>query len=249
MKQLTKNITKSKISPNLKLVITHGKKLVTTSLIVSEQFNKRHDNIIRKIDIGFKSENKEILDFTRHNFKVSEYIDQSGKANKMYEMTEEGFAELAMSFTGEKSKLIRIRFLAEFKRLYVLSNDEVRKEALQNKRDTARPMTDMLQFLRDTAGKETKGIPHCTNEHKFCNRALNGKYEPIEENDLDAYDARLLGKIREHNTLLMTRYLKQADRRRLLDDFVSDYRVKNPRQYLIEEPRVSYNANLIRTVQ
>lgn len=98
-----------------KLIEVHGQKLLTTSLVIAEQFEKRHDRIIRKIESGFNSENKEISAFTRLNFGVSEYLDSSGKRNKYYKMTEEGFAEIAMSLTGEKAKLIRIKFLSEFK--------------------------------------------------------------------------------------------------------------------------------------
>jgi phage regulator Rha-like protein len=32
----------------------------------------------------------------------------------MYEMTKKGLAELAMSFTGEKARVVRIRFIAAF---------------------------------------------------------------------------------------------------------------------------------------
>jgi Rha family phage regulatory protein len=245
----TKSNSKKPKMPEIKLVEVHGKKLITTSLIVSKEFNKRHDDVLKKIDTGFKSENIEILNFSRRNFAESSYTNSQNKTQKMYEMTEEGFADLAMSFTGEKSRVIRIRFLGEFKRMYNHINDPSRKEALQYKRDTARPMTDMLTFVRETLGKTTKGNPHCSNEHLFCNRALTGIWDEINEDDLDAYDGRLLGLIRQHNTMLMTRHLKQADRRKLLDDFVAQYRAKNPKQDLIEEPKAPYTVRRLEVGQ
>lgn len=51
---------------------------------------------------------------------------------------------------------------------------------------------------------------------------------------LDVYETRLLTAIRKRNTILMTRYPKQNDRKKFLDDFVSDYRAKNPRIELID---------------
>ena len=106
----------SKNSTDLSLVETRNEKVFATTLIVAQEFNKRHDNIIRKIDEGFSSKIQEILDFTHLNYEVSYYLDSSGKKNKTYLMTEDGFTEIAMSFTGEKSKLIRIRFLSAFRK-------------------------------------------------------------------------------------------------------------------------------------
>jgi phage regulator Rha-like protein len=53
----------------------------TTSLLLAEKFKKEHRTILRKI----KSLPKD--DFTEHNFVLSEYIDESGKTNKQYELT------------------------------------------------------------------------------------------------------------------------------------------------------------------
>jgi Rha family phage regulatory protein len=221
-----------KAQKELKLVEVHGKKLLTNSLVIAEQFKKRHDNILQKIDVGFNSKIPEILEFTRLNFKESSYLGKDGAETKYYLMTEEGFAEIAMSLTGEKSKLVRIRFLNEFKRLIKLINDPTRKEAIRYKRDTWEPLTDMLKFTREGLGKETEK-KHYSNEAKFCNRALNGKYEPLDESALDVYDARLLAAIRTHNAMLLTRFLPQGERKQLMDNFVVEYRIKHPRFTLI----------------
>ena len=53
---------------------------------------------------------------------------------------------------------------------------------------------------------------------------------------LDVYDTRLLAAIRNHDTLLLTRHLKQKERKQLLDDFVAQYRIKHPRLKLAPTP-------------
>jgi len=63
---------------NLKLVEVHGEKLLASSLVLAEQFGKRHKNILQKINIGFNSGNKEIVDFTRLNFQPSTYLGKDG---------------------------------------------------------------------------------------------------------------------------------------------------------------------------
>jgi Rha family phage regulatory protein len=218
---------------NIKLVEVHGEKLLASSLVLAEQFGKRHKNILRKIDAGFVSEVQEILEFTRLNFEPSSYLGKDGAETKYYLMTEEGFAEIAMGLTGEKAKLTRILFLNEFKRLYRMLKDPNRKAAIQYKRDTHSPMQDMLKFTRETLGKERTESYHHANENKFCNRALMGAYAAINEDDLDVYDHRKLAAIRTHNTMLMTRHIAQKDRRKLLDDFVAEYDKKHPRLKLV----------------
>jgi len=217
----------------VRLVEAHGQKLTTTSLVIAEQFGRKHKNIIAKIESSFSSLEPEIIEFNRLNFKPSEYVDSSGKSNKFYQLTEEGFTEIAMSLTGEKAKLVRIKFLAEFKRLYKIITEPGRKSELQHKRDTARPMTDMLIFVRETIGKSAPNLNHYNNEHKFCNRALTGKWKKLDESELDVYDTRLLAAIRNRNTLLMTRYPELKDREKPLDSFVAEYREKYPRLTLV----------------
>jgi hypothetical protein len=90
----------------------------------------------------------------------------------------------------------------------------------------------MLKFTREGLGKDTEK-KHYSNEAKFCNRALTGKYETLDESILDVYDARLLAAIRIHNAMLLTRFLPQGERRQLMNDFVTAYRTKFPRFRLI----------------
>jgi hypothetical protein len=126
----------------------------------------------------------------------------------------------------------KLELVHEFKRMRRILTEPGRMEELQVKRNLGLEMTDMLAFVRETSGKDTTAN-HYANEHLFCNRALTGKWEPINEIDLDAYDTRLLAAIRKRNSLLMTRYQKQADRKKLMDDFVAGYRAKHPRFTLV----------------
>jgi Rha family phage regulatory protein len=93
-----------------------GDKLVTDSRNVSRAFKKAHKNILRIIDRMLDSEIDEISTHAKLNFELcyenSEL--QNGKPLKFYKMTRDGMAELAMSFTGDVARVIRIRFLASF---------------------------------------------------------------------------------------------------------------------------------------
>ena len=211
-----------KAQKELKLVEVHGNKLTTTSLIVSCEFGRPHHMVLKSLDKLISKVNMDSRD----------YIDSRGKTQRMYVLDERSFL-IAMPFIGgTKSFDGQIRLVDEFLRLKRQISDPIRKEVIQYKRDTWQPLTDMLKFTREGLGKETDKN-HYTNEAKFCNRALTGKYEAIDESTLDVYDARLLAAIRIHNSMLMTRFLPQGARKQLMDDFVNIYKSKHPRFTLI----------------
>jgi len=68
---------------------------------VAEHFHKRHSHIIR--DIETKILPNVPNGFTQPNFGLSTYKDTSGKENKFYRMTRDGFTLLVMGFTGKEA--------------------------------------------------------------------------------------------------------------------------------------------------
>jgi Rha family phage regulatory protein len=91
------------------LVSLENGRVTTSSLIVAQHFNKRHDVVLRSIQNLECSE-----DFTHHNFAVSEYKDNSGKSNKCYIITKDGFTFLVMGFTGKEAAIWKERFINAF---------------------------------------------------------------------------------------------------------------------------------------
>ena len=56
----------------------------------------------------------EITEHYQRNFALVDFLDSKGERRPMYRMTAKGLSELAMSFTGDESRVIRIRFLNAF---------------------------------------------------------------------------------------------------------------------------------------
>lgn len=78
----------------------------TTSLIVAEYFEKKHQHVMEKI----RSLLSEVpSDFNQSNFRLVDYIDAKGEVRPCYEMTKDGFTLLAMGFTGKKAIEFKIR--------------------------------------------------------------------------------------------------------------------------------------------
>lgn len=93
--------------------------LTTDSRRVARHFGKKHKNVMRIIDAMRDSANPEIAEHHRLNFEPMLFETQIGsgatRKDTGYLMTQEGFTELAMSFTGEEARVIRIRFIAAFR--------------------------------------------------------------------------------------------------------------------------------------
>ncbi|EOK0578659.1 Rha family transcriptional regulator [Escherichia coli] len=79
---------------------------VTSSLAVANFFSKRHDDVLKKIRTLECS-----ASFTARNFSVSDYTDCTGRKLPCYQITRDGFAFLAMGFTGKRA--------AQFKEAYI----------------------------------------------------------------------------------------------------------------------------------
>lgn len=75
--------------------IEQGKPMVS-SLTVANEFGRRHTHVLRTIDSLISDGT-----ITEPEFGLSEYVDDSGKRNKCYDLDEDGFL-IAMPFIGGK---------------------------------------------------------------------------------------------------------------------------------------------------
>jgi Rha family phage regulatory protein len=131
-------------------------KILTSSLLVAEKFNKPHKNVLRAIDNIPKD------DFWRLNYEPREYLDERGKMQPMVDMTWKGFSMLAMGFTGEKVYIWKKSFLDAFESM----GEEIyrRKEQLHNPlwietRENGKiqgrlTLTDRIQLLEELADQQ-----------------------------------------------------------------------------------------------
>ncbi|MSN96442.1 helix-turn-helix domain-containing protein [Campylobacter sp. FMV-PI01] len=86
-------------------------KVFANSLQVAEVFEKRHTHILDTIKALPQD------DFTKPNFRLSEYKDATGRTLPMYNLTRDGFFLLVMGFTGEKAYKWKVEFLKAFNKI------------------------------------------------------------------------------------------------------------------------------------
>jgi Rha family phage regulatory protein len=92
-------------------IAADGEMLTTTSQQVAAVFGKRHDNVLRIIRaLGAQLPE----DFNALNFEGVAYLDEKGESRVSYQMTRDGFALLAMRFTGKKALAFQVAYITAF---------------------------------------------------------------------------------------------------------------------------------------
>lgn len=130
----------------------HAGDVTATSLQVTEHFGKRHADVIRAIrNLGCSAE------FTERNFALSEFVDGTGRSLPMFLITRDGFAILAMGFTGKEAMRWKEAYISTFNAmeaklhaLYVepmLSDKELRRGITLRQRLTLQNQSRKLQAL------------------------------------------------------------------------------------------------------
>jgi len=208
----------SMTNPAPALILVKNGSPLTTSLLVAEKFNKRHDTVLRKIDALFGSQN----DFARRNFAAIFYKDSYGREQKSYEMTEEGFAMIAMRFTGKKAEEWQILFISQFQNM----RKELERQGRMHKdpawqlvRDETKLgykwVCETLAERRAAVGKVTKAH-HYQNEARLINYVLAGEHKALSRKALSASDLHLISELQRINTMLIAQDIAYQERKAAL---------------------------------
>jgi phage regulator Rha-like protein len=212
------------------LVEVHGQKILTTSLIIANNCKVKHDATIKLVR-KFENDLKEV---GRVGFQIRPFMTAGGEQKQEIAELDDYAAMLLLTHmrSNDVVREFKKSLVQEFKHMRQILTEPDREPAIADKRLSHGFMMDALVYKRDSVGKDTTAN-HFTNENLFCNRALTGQWEPLDESTLDAYDLRLLSAIRAHNIFLLSKNLKQQDRKEEMDDFVKKYRTKKPRLQLV----------------
>ena len=139
------------------LVEVKKEKIYCKSNMVAEIFEKRHDHVLRDIRELLKTCSRE---FSLPNFEESFY-KVKGREYPCYNLTKDGFAMLAMGFTGEKA--------VQFKELYINKFNEMERALTSQKMAKLefKDLTDNICLLHE----EVKNY-HFSNELNMINKIV-----------------------------------------------------------------------------
>ena len=94
------------------LVIMRDQQAVTTSLQVAENFEKKHQHVLRYID----ALKQDVSNFGQM-FIESNQPDSYGRDRRIYYMNRDGFSLLAMGFTGKKALQFKLKYIDAFNQM------------------------------------------------------------------------------------------------------------------------------------
>ena len=133
-----------------------------SSLQVAKTFGKRHDNVLRDIELLNLPKSEDIQDFNLLNFELISYKDSRGRKQPMYLMTKDGFILLVMGYTGEKAMRFKIAYIQRFNEY-----EQQIKDYIEAREEFA-PFT---QAIKDAHGEPKS---HYTNEINMINKIVLG---------------------------------------------------------------------------
>ena len=154
----------------MELINIKNNQAVTTSLIVADAFDKRHDNVLRDINRLLKFEESEGM------FKQGTYINAQGRKQPMFYMNRDGFALLVMGFNGKKAIEWKFKFIEAFNQMESLLNFKNADIQIQK---------HSMNFLNDNLQMPTsKDFIKANTIANKCVSTLNGYDKMVKKDDM-----------------------------------------------------------------
>lgn len=190
------------------LVEVRNDQPTTTSRIVAEHFGKSHKSVTRALATLMTQTGDE--EFNRNNFAPIDFLDSRGRKQQEWRMSEQGFALVAMGFTGAKAVALRLSFIKAFEQAAQRIRQLERRQAdpawLEARRDTKighHLIGFALQTTRDRLGKQTE-THHFQNEAKLIRYAMTGAVKSsLCREDLSREELRVLASVERLNARLL----------------------------------------------
>lgn len=155
------------------LVYIHHEIAVCDSLQVAETFEKRHKNVIRKIEQIIEEQPAQNC---ARCFKKVFYTDAKGEQRPMYYMNRDGFTFLVMGFTGQKANEWKWKYITAFNRMESIIREKQTpawQEGRQTGITTRKKETDAIKRLCEYATAQGSKHPErlYTAYTKLANKA------------------------------------------------------------------------------
>ncbi|MDV6040526.1 ORF6C domain-containing protein [Bacillus sp. SM-B1] len=125
--------------PISEFVFTERNQVVTDSLTMAQMFGKEHKNVMRDIEVQLeKLVEANEAEWGQLNFEHTQYQHYQNKQwYPKFNLTEDAFSIVAMSYITPESMKMKIKFLQEFKRM---------KEYIQNSQNKPPSVEDAIIY-------------------------------------------------------------------------------------------------------
>lgn len=143
---------------NTQLVHVSNNRLVTTSLLIAQNFGKKHKHVLESINNLECSQ-----EFGETNFRLSSYISNQNKELPMYEITRDGFVFLCMGFTGAAA--------AQWKEKYIAAFNAMEQQLSQIQQAQPNP-TDVLNSLNANMAQLASGMNMVLTQNQMVHKYI-----------------------------------------------------------------------------
>lgn len=145
-------------------ILDFNGKPVVSSRTLADVFEKRHDHVMRDIESAIENFSKiDLPKFGEINLIKSNYIDKQNRQYSEYLLTKDGFAYIAMGFSGKKAAKFKIDYINKFNEMEQFISDL----------NTARlEFPELTQAILEV--HETPKHYHFSNEMDMINRIVVG---------------------------------------------------------------------------
>ncbi|AHJ86751.1 Rha family transcriptional regulator [Bacillus sp. ZZQ-131] len=141
--------------PVSKLVFMKKNEVITDSLTMAEVLGKRHSDVLRDIRKHVEKLNEAgEIEFNQRNIAPVGYYDAKNEWRSKYDLTEDGFVIVMMSYTTIEAMKMKVKFIEEFKRMqeYIRSKPKAmnaKESILANMKMTIELNEDVVDLKRD----------------------------------------------------------------------------------------------------
>lgn len=163
----------------MELVEIKDGQAMTTSLIIAQAFNKRHTHVLDAIENKIHSAENSAQ--YQGMFKKSFYKDTSGKQNKMYFMTRDGFTFIAFGFTGKRADEFKLKYIQAFNDMekYIIQQQELLPMTPREKLKLMLEVQEETAVRVDQVEKDIKYLKEevtlDNRKYSFLGKAINRK--------------------------------------------------------------------------
>ena len=134
---------------NSLVTITKCREAVIDSLKITKYFKKNHRHVL--------TTTRDIIEVETVNepdFRLIKYKDSRGRENHVFTMNKDGFALLAIGFTGKEYHQWKIKYIQAFNDMEAKfqQSQKILKEACANIRDTFSPLNEGSGKISEHSG-------------------------------------------------------------------------------------------------
>lgn len=147
-------------------------KSMVDSREVANNFDKRHDNVLRDIE----NIKKDVLNF-EEMFLETKLPDSYGRSQRAYYMNRDGFSLLAMGFTGKAALEWKVKYINAFNAMEQAWNspEQIMARALKFAQQSMDSLKDRCKFLGGQVVEQQKVITELQPKANYVDTILASK--------------------------------------------------------------------------